>query len=278
MAAVEAMPNRTGRSPQDDGAVPLLKLSFVIPAYNEEAYLRGCLESIIGRIKKSAVHAEIIVVNNGSMDKTRERGLSFPDVTVVDEPAKGLPRARQAGYRAAAGDLIANVDADNLLPEGWLERVFDEFSKDDSLVALSGPLVYHDLSRLGRLCTRFFYYIAYVSYLLTHYVLKTGGMLQGGNFVLRKSALETIGGYNTDIEFYGEDTDIARRMQAAGRIKFTFGLPMYSSGRRLAEEGVLATALRYAVNYLWVLTFKRPYTRMSTEVRLKEKGPPPRLC
>lgn len=254
-----------------------MKLSFVIPAYNEEMYLRGCLESIIshiGGLGKGASPVEVIVVNNGSTDGTREIALSFPGVTVVDEPAKGLVKARQAGYRAATGDLIANVDSDNILPAGWLQKVFAEFGKDDRLVALSGPLVYYDLSALDRLCTTFFYCIAYVAYLLSHYVLRAGGMLQGGNFVLRKSALEKIGGYNTDIDFYGEDTDIARRMQDAGRVKFTFSLPMYSSGRRLAKEGVFATGLRYAVNYIWVLTFKRPYTHTSTDVRLKRKDAP----
>ena len=106
-----------------------LKLSFVIPAYNEEACLAGCLASIIGRIGQAGADAEVIVVNNGSTDATRRIALSFPGVTVVDEPIKGLSRARQAGYSAAAGDLIANVDADNMLPEGWLEKVLGEFSE-----------------------------------------------------------------------------------------------------------------------------------------------------
>jgi cellulose synthase/poly-beta-1,6-N-acetylglucosamine synthase-like glycosyltransferase len=92
-------------------------------------------------------------------------------------------------------------------------------------------------------------------------------MLQGGNFIVRRSALEAIGGFNTDIDFYGEDTDIARRMQEAGRIKFTFRLPMLSSGRRMAKEGLIATGLRYAVNYMWILLFKRPFHTKSTDVR-----------
>jgi glycosyltransferase involved in cell wall biosynthesis len=249
-----------------------LKLSFVIPAYNEEACLAGCLASIIGRIEQAGADAEVIVVNNGSTDATRKIALSFPGVIVVDEPIKGLSRARQAGYRAGTGDLIANVDADNMLPEGWLEKVLAEFSGNDRLVALSGPLAYYDLPRSRRLCTTLFYCIGYTMYLLSHYVLRRGGMLQGGNFVLRRSALEAIGGYNTEIAFYGEDTDVARRMQAAGRIKFTFRLPMYSSGRRFAKEGIVATGFRYALNYLWIMVFKRPYHRSSTDVRPGSDG------
>ena len=244
-----------------------MKLSFVIPAYNEEACLGRCLDSIRREVADAACDAEIIVVNNASTDRTRDIALSYPEVRLVDEQRKGLVRAREAGYRAARGDILANVDADNMLPPGWLRTVQQEFSGNERLVALSGPLVYYDLPRWYTIQTKVFYGLAYLSYLLSHFVLKKGGMLQGGNFVLRRSALERIGGYNTDIDFYGEDTDIARRMQDAGLVKFTFRLPMYSSGRRIAKEGLFATGLRYAVNYLWILVFKRPFHRASTDVR-----------
>jgi glycosyltransferase involved in cell wall biosynthesis len=247
-----------------------MKISFVIPAYNEEAYIEKCLESIQKEIISSDVYAEIIVVNNASTDKTREIVHSYPGVKVIDEPRKGLPKARQAGYLKADGDLIANVDADNMLPEGWIKTVVREFLGRERLVGLSGPLIYHDLSWYKNFQVKMFYGVGYVSYLFTHFVLRKGGMLQGGNFVLRKSALDKVGGYNTDIDFYGEDTDIARRIQQAGYVKFTFKLPMYSSGRRMVKEGLFATGFRYAINYVWVLIFKRPFTCTSTDVRLKK--------
>ena len=154
-----------------------------------------------------------------------------------------------------------------MVPSGWLDRVFREFSRNANLVALSGPLVYYDLPWIHRAQTRAFYYFGYGTYLLNHFILHKGGMLQGGNFVIRRSALEAIGGYDRSIDFYGEDTDIARRMQKAGRIKFTFRLPMYSSGRRVAKEGLFATGLRYALNYLWVIFFKKPLNTRSTDIR-----------
>ena len=60
--------------------------------------------------------------------------------------------------------------------------------------------------------------------------------MQGGNFVVRRDALQKIGGYDTNISFYGEDTDVARRLSKVGHVKFTFDLPALSSGRRLAKE------------------------------------------
>ena len=92
-------------------------------------------------------------------------------------------------------------------------------------------------------------------------------MLQGGNFVLRKSALDKVGGFNTSIDFYGEDTDIACRMCEVGDVKFSFSFPIYSSGRRLAKEGIFTTGCRYAVNYLWTICFHRPFTETSTDIR-----------
>ena len=246
-----------------------MKLSFVIPAYNEEACLGDCLASILEEAGTGTYDVEIVVVNNASTDRTGQIARSHPGVRVVDEPRKGIVRARQAGYEAATGDLIANVDADNRLPRGWLAKVFREFAADEHLVGLSGPLVYWDLPRLVRLEVRLFYGIGYLTYLVNHFVLRTGGMLQGGNFVLRRSALAAIGGFDTTIDFYGEDTDVARRLQHAGRIKFTFGLPMYSSGRRMAREGTFATGFRYALNYLWVIIFKRPFTKASSDVRIE---------
>ena len=249
-----------------------MKLSFVVPAYNEEACLSLCLDSILRQAEGNGHEVEVLVVNNASTDRTREIALSYPSVAVVDEPRKGIVRARQAGYRAASGDLIANIDADNMLPPGWVDRVFEEFSKNERLVALSGPIVYYDLPRLRNIETQFFYGLGYLIYLLSHFVFRRGGMLQGGNFVLRKSALDLIGGFDTDIDFYGEDTDVARRMQEAGRIKFTFRLPINSSGRRMAKEGFFRTGFRYALNYFWILLFKRPFHTTSTDVRMAEAG------
>ena len=102
-----------------------MRLSFVVPAYNEELYLADCLQSILDEIRSQppcapdGIDFEVIVVNNASTDRTRDVALGYPGVRVVDEPRKGLYSARQAGFEASSGALIANVDADSrLLPAG----------------------------------------------------------------------------------------------------------------------------------------------------------------
>jgi len=242
-------------------------LSFVIPAFNEEHYLADCIESILKQTEGLEEITEIIVVNNASSDGTREVALRYPQVRLVDEPRKGLTFARQAGFLASNGSMIANVDSDSRLPAGWVKRVLDAFEANPKLAALSGPLVYYDLTASERLLVRIFYFAAWMTYAINRYILRVGSMVQGGNFVVSRPALESIGGFNLGITFYGEDTDIARRLNEVGEVLFTLDLKMLSSGRRLRHEGILMMAARYSVNYFWTTFLKRPYTKEHIDVR-----------
>lgn len=244
-----------------------LAVSFVIPAFNEEALLARTLQSIVEEIRRTGCSAETIVVNNASTDATPIIARSFDGVRVVDEPVKGLVRARRAGFLAASGRLVANIDADTVLPEGWLRQVLAEFGADPRLVALSGPYVYDDISPFANACVRVFYRVGYAVHVATRLLFGVGAMLQGGNFVVTREALARIGGYNDAFVFYGEDTDVACRLAAVGSVKFTFRLPAFSSGRRLATEGMLRMAVRYGLNFLWTTFLRRPFTQGSRDIR-----------
>ena len=135
------------------------------------------------------------------------------------------------------------------------------------LAALSGPLVYYDLTPRQRRLVHVFYMTAWTTYVLNRYILRVGSMVQGGNFVVSRASLEAIGGFNTAISFYGEDTDIARRLNGVGEVRFTFDLKMSSSARRLKSEGMLTMAARYSINYLWTTFFKRPFTDKYVDIR-----------
>lgn len=221
-----------------------MKVSFVIPAYNEERLLPKCLQSVfdeIDRVHDTGAHldVEVVVVDNASTDRTREEALKFPNVTVVRENLKGLVYARRAGWVSTDGDIVANIDADTILPEGWLLTVLREFSANEGLVALSGPYIYYDLSALQRALVKAFYFLGWLIHLVNHRILKVGAMLQGGNFVLRRAAWDSVGGFDISIPFYGEDTDVAVRIGKVGEVLWTWKLPMLTTGRRLAEEGLV---------------------------------------
>ncbi len=245
-----------------------MKISFVIPAYNEEERLPRNLASVLAEIERTGADAEVIVVDNASTDRTSEVARAHDaGVLVIFEPKKGITRARQAGLVASNGELIANIDADTIVPQGWLERVLREFERDPELAALSGPQVYYDLSAFHRALERIFYFFGYVSSLVSHKLFGGGAMLQGGNFIVRREYLERIGGFDTSIEFYGEDTDIGRRVGRIGKVKWTFALPIYASGRRLAKEGVFRTGWRYATNFFSTLASGKPATKDYTDIR-----------
>ncbi len=242
-------------------------ISFIIPAYNEQQSLGECLESIFNEIDNAQAAWEIIVVNNASTDKTKIIAQSFANVKVVDEPQKGLVFARAAGAKAATGELLAHIDADCILPKGWLKTALKEFASDKKLIALSGPHIYYDLPKLQQAGVRIFYYLTFFSYLINRFVLGIGSMMQGGNFVVRKWAWEKIGATSSDFNFYGEDIELARRLHKIGGVKFTFQLPIYTSGRRLAKEGFFKIGIRYALNYFSVLYYKKPATKEYKDIR-----------
>ena len=244
-------------------------LSFVIPAYNEEALIGACLESVLAEIKRSGVDAEVVVVNNASRDRTGEIARGFVGVKVVDEPKKGLVNARHAGFENSTGELVANIDSDTIVPEGWLTTVVEAFAVDPKLVCISGPYVYYDMSPWNRFLIQLFYGLTWLIYVVNHYILRVGSVVQGGNFVFTRTAWLKAGGFDTTIAFFGEDTDVAVRLSRVGKVKFTFALPMKTSGRRLEKEGVFRTAGRYTLNFFWV-TFKgKPATTDYTDIRPK---------
>src|SRR6202789_4422156 len=226
-------------------------LSFVVPAYNEESLIVGCIQSIIR--EADSVPCEIIVVDNGSSDNTAHLA-RLAGAHVIFESCKGITRARQAGFELAKYDLVAFIDADSTLPPGWLDFAIAAIK---GAVAASGPVIYCEMPLHKRITTFTFYCLAKVAHQIRP-------MLQGGNFILRRQALRDAGGFNTEIDFYGEDTDTAVRLSKVGKINFDLDMWVYTSARRMNEEGLLAPGAKYIANYVWIWLFGKPW---STEYR-----------
>jgi glycosyltransferase involved in cell wall biosynthesis len=247
-----------------------MKISFVIPAYNEEKRIGICLSAMQKEIARHVCTTEIVVVNNASTDGTRTIASSFSGVTIVDESRKGLLWARRAGHLATTGELVAHIDADTLMPEGWLSTVLDEFG-DEKLLGLSGPYIYYDAPPFTKAISSFFYTVGFTFNKLQE-MFGHGSLFQGGNYVVRRKAFDQIGGYDTSIEFYGEDTDIGRRLRKIGKVKWTFRLSMPSSGRRFEGEGIIRTGINYFLNYIWTSFLGRPFTMHHQDFRPESQG------
>src|SRR5882724_4604376 len=222
-----------------------LKISLVIPAYNEQDSIGACLDAALAN--SHGLFYEIIVIDNASTDNTKKivedrikAGTGPTILRIVTETRKGLTRARQRGLLEAKGDLIANNDADTLLPLGWVEKALKVFTENEKVVCLSGPYRYHDgVVWKNTVMTMIWYLSAPIAYRLVGY------MTLGGNFIARKWALEAMGGFDKDIEFYGEDTNLARRLSKFGKVVFRMDFYINSSGRRFEHEGLFKTNFVY---------------------------------
>lgn len=219
-----------------------MRVSIVVPAHNEE---RGIASTIEALLKLDYKDYEVIVVNNASSDRTAEIAARYP-VRLVNEPIKGLLSAREAGRRAATGELIANVDADCLPDKDWLRRGVRHFA-DAGVVAATGPYDYHDAAPALRHSSLIGQKTLYklMNAILQMRFIRKGAVLIGGNNIIRSSVLAKSGGYDTSIAFYGEDTNTAKRISRHGRIVFDPKFHISTSARRFRSEGTMRIMLRY---------------------------------
>jgi glycosyltransferase involved in cell wall biosynthesis len=240
-----------------------MKFSFVIPAFNEEAYLRPCLTALLKEIGAGAggVETEVIVIDNASTDGTALVAASFPGVRVVREETKGLTHARKRGVAESTGDIIAFFDADTVILPGWLSLAKDALAGETTVCA-TGPYIYYDLPVFWKDLMRLREHTVsrVVHLLFGHYVV-------GGNMAIKKSALQKIGGVDTSIAFYGEDADLGRRLAKVGVIEYLPEMSVLSSARRYKSEGILKTTAEYSLNFLSVAFSKRPVTKNYKDIR-----------
>lgn len=105
------------------------KISIIIPAYQQAEFLEDCIESCYNQTYPAH---EIIVVNDGSTDNTREiaERYMFKEFPLLDSPVKvihqvnkGLASARNTGIMNATGDYILPLDADDMLMENAIEVI-----------------------------------------------------------------------------------------------------------------------------------------------------------
>lgn len=183
-----------------------MKVSVVIPVFNEEALIKRCLTALLNQTKKPF---EIIVVDNNSSDKTIEIAKTFP-VKIVVEKTQGATHARNTGFDLAKGDVIARIDADTLVTNIWIEQIEKHFKEDPTLIALSGPTSFDD--------PMFNHLLIAETVLLRSWKLIFGhDILYGPNMAISKKAWEKVKQYVClDDKLVHEDFDIAIHL---GRLK-----------------------------------------------------------
>jgi len=197
--------------------------SVVIPAFNEESYLPATLSSLRDAISVCRCNAELIVVDNESADRTSELARSF-GAMVVREAVHNISRVRNAGARAARGDVLAFVDADTIVPPYFLERVAEAMG-DPVCFGGSADIVHTPASKLLRAYLKAWRWLGIRL-----------DMAQGAAQFCRRPAFDLLQGFDESY-FMGEDVDFYWRLQklctkAGGHLSFLDDVKVASSPRR----------------------------------------------
>ncbi|MCR8924122.1 glycosyltransferase [Dasania sp. GY-MA-18] len=179
-------------------------ISIIIPAYNEEKYIAGTLAAI--EANPPLLPYEVIVVDNGSSDKTREL-VRRAGVVLVDCPVGSVAAVRNKGVAQAAGSVLVFIDADVVVAADWgqrLQAVAERLAQQPMLVTGSRCLPVDNSHWLNR------YWFAYLNEYEAAYI-------NSGHLITSKALFEAIGGFNAELET-AEDYDFCMRAVQAGAV------------------------------------------------------------
>jgi O-antigen biosynthesis protein len=221
-AGVVAPPVPTPASPDFTELMPFVTLngtcppalpktpmvSVIICAYNAERTMLPCLESLR---KLDYPNFEVIIVDDGSRDRTAEISLDFPEFRLIRQPNKGLSVARNVGLHAARGDLIAYTDSDCVVDPHWLTLMVRTLT-EKNFDGCGGPnYAPHEDGWVEACCA--------ASPGAPCHVLTADDVaehLAGCNMVFSKAALVKIGGFDPQFTSAGDDVDICWRILDSG--------------------------------------------------------------
>jgi glycosyltransferase involved in cell wall biosynthesis len=215
------------RNREADVLSPVKKVSFIVPAYNEECYLAACLASI----RQQRGDFEIVVVDNSSTDRTGDIARQFAD-RVVFCPTPGIAAARNCGAQSASSEVLAFVDADARLNGNWLKQGLERMLTG-GFDAVCGWNYFAEDNPL-----RFCFYNTYsIGFLLFLAARSMAGrpVVAGNNLLIRKRTLDAARGFP---RFVGEDIKLSSILNACGcRVGFSPSMRISYSSRRFRREG-----------------------------------------
>ena len=208
LKASELMPFVTlnGTCPPALPKTPMV--SVVICAYNAERTMLPCLESLR---KLDYPNFEVIIVDDGSRDRTAEISMDFPEFRLIRQPNKGLSVARNVGLHAARGDLIAYTDSDCVVDPHWLTLMVRTLT-EKNFDGCGGPnYAPHEDGWVEACCA--------ASPGAPCHVLTADDVaehLAGCNMVFTKAALLKVGGFDPQFTSAGDDVDVCWRILDSG--------------------------------------------------------------
>jgi len=205
-----------------------MKLSIIIPAYNEERLIGRCLESIDAALKANSHFgfcSEVIVVDNNSTDRTAELA-SRAGARICFEPVNQIARARNVGAADANGEWLMFVDADSFVNPGLLADIFGMIDAGTA-IGCGSMMQMEGLPGWARF-----------TLWLWSRVSTTCRWAAGSLFVCRTDAFRAIGGFD-EVLYVTEEIDLSRRVKKWARqhglefVIFT-AHPLETSSRKMS--------------------------------------------
>jgi glycosyltransferase involved in cell wall biosynthesis len=186
-----------------------LRLSIVIPVYNEAESLGRCLEAIAAQ---TVAPGEVIVIDNNSTDGSVVVAERYAFTRVIRESRQGIVYARSCGFDAARGDIIGRIDADSLLPADWVEHII-EFYRDEGRTSysFSGGASFYNV--------RFPHAVAWLYNFLAfdlNHVLIGHPTLWGSNMAITRQQWQAVRSQTCTRLGIHEDLDLAMHLTDAG--------------------------------------------------------------
>jgi glycosyltransferase involved in cell wall biosynthesis len=197
-------------------------ISFVVPAYNEERFLGPTLEALRAAASEAGQPYELIVVDDGSTDRTAEMARA-QGARVVSVRFRQISRTRNAGAAVASGDTLIFVDADTIVPASTLRAALDALRSGavggGATVVLDGHVPWWaewTLAAIGgfmRVCR-----------------------LAAGCYIFcSRAAFDAAGGFDETL-FAAEELAFSRRLARQGRVVI-LRESVTSSGRKIRTHG-----------------------------------------
>ena len=181
-------------------------VSIIIPVYNAEKYLAETIESALNQTWKNK---EIIIVNDGSTDKSLEiiNSFKYPEIVLINQSNQGASAAKQNGLKHSKGDYIQYLDADDILDASKIERQVVELIKQPRKIALCRTAHFFegDNYNIDNLPEDEQFFSEYLNNPL-HFLVKLyggfdmkGGMIQPNAFLTPREIINEGGSWNINI-------------------------------------------------------------------------------
>ena len=195
----------------EDGVYP--EISVIVPAFNEETTISKCIQSLL---YLDYPNYEIIVVDDGSTDRTREIVQRFESskVKVVHQQNQGKANALNNGTLLSKGDIIVTVDADTTIQRGSLKRIASRFAFNHRLGAVAGNIKVDPAPGLLNALQATEYTVGINLIRKTQSMLGCVMIVPGPIAAMKREAIQRVGLFSDDT--FAEDFDVTMKLLKAG--------------------------------------------------------------